>query len=145
PSPDIRVAFGYPLKKEGRERACQGTIGGYGVFTQTDCPEAAVKWIKKLTGLGHMLRVCSMIQFIPPRGSLGVKVAEEVNDSIFDRAVENSEWFHSYPVSPVGATAGEEIKVAIQEAVLGKKSPKEAITGAAKRINMFLTDYYEKH
>lgn len=143
-NPDIKVAYGYPLEK--RKRVSEGTIAGYGVFKQTDDnPEAAVKWIKELTGPKGMFLMTTTIQFIPPRYSIGEKVAREIDDAVYNRAVENSEWFEGYPISPIGAAAFEEIKVAIQEAVLHIKSPKEAISDATKRINELLVDYYKKH
>ena len=133
-----RLVYGYALKR--KVAASEGTVAGYGVFAQTRNPEAAVKWVKQMTGPTGMFLLDTAVNFIAPRYSIDRKVSETINDAVFNRAIENSVWFRSLAVSPIGAAAFEEAKIAIQNAVLHKKTSREALLEAKNKIDKLLAE-----
>jgi len=142
-NPSLRVGLAYALKDKAD--ASNGTVAGFGSFKQSKNPEAAVAWIKVLTGPNAMSVIDQQLSFIPPRFSVDAAMKAKMNDPIFNRAVENSQWFQpTVPASPVGAAANEEIKVAFQKIILKKQPVDQALEELTTKVNKLLDDYYKK-
>ena len=87
-NPDLKVGLAYAMKD--KKTISSGTIAGYGVFNQTEVPEAAVEWVKALTGETGMYLIDTTLNFIAPRFSVDARMAEDMDDPFYKRAVENS-------------------------------------------------------
>jgi ABC-type glycerol-3-phosphate transport system substrate-binding protein len=143
PDLDMNIKLGYPL--EDVKISSNGTIAGYGSFNTTKHPAEAAAWIKTITGNKGMLLIDKALGFIPTRKSVGKVMAAEMNDSTFDRAVENSQWFvPTVPASPIGSAANEIIKSAFQEILLDVATVEDSLSRATDSINKMLDNYYEK-
>ncbi len=142
-NPDLRVGLAYAMKDE--RSASSGTIAGYGVFEQTKVPEAAVEWAKAITGETGMYLIDKTVNLIPPRYSVDKRLTAEMNDPIFARAVENSQWFFpTVPASPVGAAANEEITSVLMQVVMKELTPAQAGAEMKRKVDALLDDYYAK-
>jgi len=142
-NPTMRLALAYVLKD--KVPMSNGTIAGYGSFTVTKNPEAAVAWIMALTGSKGMELIDRAVNFIPTRFSVDSKFTEEMKDPLFARAVENTAWFKpTVPASPIGAAANNEIMIAYQKMILKQASVEDALKDCVAKINRLLDEYYKK-
>jgi len=142
-NPKMRLGVAYVLKDKAAWS--NGTIAGYGSFKVTKNPEAAVAWIKALTGPTGMELIDKVANFIPTRLSVDAKLTKERNDPLFARAVENTEWFRpTVPASPVGAAANNEVMIAFQKMILKQASVEDALKDCVAKINRLLDEYYKK-
>lgn len=142
-NPDLRVGLAYAMKDQ--RIASSGTIAGYGVFKQTKVPEAAVQWVQAITGETGMYLINKTVNLIPPRYSVDEKLMAEMDDPIFERAVENSQWFFpTVPASPVGAAANEEISSVLMQVILGELTPQQGGEEMKRKVDALLDDYYSK-
>ncbi len=142
-NPNMHLVYAYPFKD--KTVSSNGTIAGYGSFTTSKNPAEAVAWIKAITGAAGMTSIDKVVNFIPTRISLDATFKDMMKDPIFNRAVENTEWFvPTVPPSPVGPAALEEVKSGFQKMILHQASVEDAEAEMTARINKLLDDYYKK-
>ena len=142
-NPDLKVGLAYAMKD--KKTISSGTIAGYGVFNQTEVPEAAVEWVKALTGETGMYLIDTTLNFIAPRFSVDARMAEDMDDPFYKRAVENSAHFvPTVPASPVSAAANEEISSLLMKMILKEATPAEVAAEMTQKVDALLNDYYSR-
>lgn len=138
--PDLNFKLGPVL--EHKDRVCMGTVAGHGIFSQSEHPEEAAKWVLFLTNKENTLDFLEFFYLISPRISLDPVLKELIKDPNFHVAVDESKYARDMVTHPASAHFMKEILVVIQEAVLHEKSSKDALDDAAKKLNTVLETMY---
>ena len=134
------IVFG-PIWKD-KVKATNGTVAGYGVFSQSKNPEAAVKWVKFLTNTENMVTFAKKTGFLAPRRSADTQLKKILNDPHFDIVADESPYAHGYfAIHPQSRAVRPYLSAEIEAAILGKKTPEQALKDADKAINDMMARY----
>lgn len=134
--PDLNFRLGPVLKY--KDQVTMGTVGGYGIFSQSKYPDAAAEWLLFFTNDQNQLDFLEYFYFISPRTSLDNSLKASITDPNFHVAVDASKYARDMMTHPASAHFMKEILVAIQEAVLHEKMAKDALDDAAKKMSTIL-------
>ena len=137
--PDIKFIVGNILNKE--RRLAHGTVAGYGVFSQSQHPADAAKWVTFLTNKENTTDFDIQLRFIPPRQSIDQQVKEAINDPEFSKAIDQSQYTRENLVHPLTQPMMKLILPHLQGAILHEKEIGAALTDAEAAVNDLLSTY----
>jgi len=133
--PDLKYAVApYPV---GRKAANLATTDHIVMLKTAKNKENAWKWIDYVTNKKHAQEWSKFIGFNPFRKS-GLQDPTFTSDPNFKVLIEEAENGRAYPTLPEWPLIDSQIANAVQEALSGKKSPKEALDNAAKKVDEIL-------
>jgi multiple sugar transport system substrate-binding protein len=133
--PDLAYAVApYPVGKQGGTLATTDHI----VMLKTaKDKKASWKWIDYVTDKKHSQEWNQYIGFIPYRKS-GLEDPNFTTDPNFKVLINEAKNGHAYPTLPEWPQIDNLIANAVQQALAGKKQPKEALDDAAKKVDEIL-------
>ncbi|RKD25956.1 hypothetical protein BEP19_03255 [Ammoniphilus oxalaticus] len=131
------LAFGiapYPVKKKA---ANLGTADHIVMFNTSNKKEAAWKFIDFFTNEENDKKWAKYQGFIPYRKA-NIENNEMANDPNFQLFFDVAKDSVSYPVLPEWPQIDQAVAEAIQKALMGEKTPKQALDEAAETVNALL-------
>ncbi len=137
--PDVKFTVGNILTKE--RRLAHGTVAGYGVFSQSQHPAEAAKWVAFLTNQENTAQFDIQLRFIPPRQSIDQQVKEAINDPEFSKAIDQSQYTRENLVHPLTQPMMKLILPHLQAAILHEKAIGAALADAEVAVNDQLANY----
>lgn len=124
----------YPI---GKQAASLATTDHIVMMKTAKNKQNAWKWIDYVTNKEHAQEWSKFIGFNPYRKS-GLNDPNFTTDPNFKVLIDEAQNAKSYPTLPEWPQIDDAIANAVQEALAGKKSPKEALDHAAKKVNDIL-------
>ncbi|MGB8956964.1 MAG: extracellular solute-binding protein [Tumebacillaceae bacterium] len=133
--PDLPYAVApYPV---GKKAANLGTTDHFIMLKSAKDKQAAWKWIDYATNKENAQAWTQAAGFIPYRKS-GLEDASLTVDPNYKMLIDEAKNSRAYPTLPEWPQIDELIANAVQEALAGKKTPKEALDDAAKQADAIL-------
>jgi multiple sugar transport system substrate-binding protein len=137
--PELDFFLGDILTKE--KRLAHGTVAGYGVFSQSEHPAEAAKWVATLTNQENTKTFDVTLKFISPRSSIDEEVKEGIGDPEFAKAIDQSQFTRENLVHPLTQSMMKLVLPHVQGAVLHEKDVDQALVDAEKAVNDLLATY----
>lgn len=145
-SPDLRMLsevwgegalrIGEPLMY--KEQAAFGTVAGYTISEQSENKEAAAAWVRFITDPETMTEICGQSGFFVPRASIG-KIHGD--DPILSEVEDQLAFVRATPAVLGGRQVlTDALTPEIQAAVLGQKTPQQALDDAAALATSILAE-----
>ncbi len=131
------VALGVAPVLKNKDQACFGTVGTFGIFSTTKSPDAVAKWIKFMSQPENQAFYNTVSGFVPPRTS-ALKLwnvdplVKEFATLAAPSIRADTDTFYYYNQN------AQFVLPALQEAILHKKTPKQAMDEAANNMNQYI-------
>jgi ABC-type glycerol-3-phosphate transport system substrate-binding protein len=131
------VNLGVAPVLQNKDQACFGTLGTFGIFTTAKDPNAVAKWIQFMSQPENQAFYNTVSGFVPPRASafklwrvdpLVKEFATVASPSI--RADRDTYYYYNQNAVLVLPS--------LQEAILHKKTAKQAMDEAAKAMDQYI-------
>ena len=131
PHLDIDVA---PILKH-RERLSYGSVAGYGMIKNSKHPKETATWLNFITRPDNMKFMCRGMMYFPSKKSVG-KIYDD--DPLMSKL--EAELPYTRPdVNHIHARSAPQVLVPeMQDVLLGKKTPEQALDYAEKAVNAIL-------
>lgn len=112
-----------------------GSVGALSIFNTTESPEAAVAWVKFVTGKETMKKFLRASTYLPPRLSLKDMWADNEDNSFKSQFVEQ---VNVGVLHPKSRELMDVLRTAIQGCLLGRSDPKATLEQAAADVDDLL-------
>lgn len=130
------LKIGEPLMN--KEQASFGTVAGYAISEQAESKEAAAAWVQFVTSPEIMTEINQRSGFFAPRVSIG---AIHADDPILGAVEEQLAFVRATPAVLGGRQVlSDALSPEIQGAVLGQKTPQQALDDAAAMATTILEE-----
>jgi len=134
------LKIGEPLRY--REQAAAGTVAGYAISAQSANKEAAAVWVQFITSPETMTEIDSKSGYFVPRQSIG-KI--HTDDPILSALEDQLPLVRATPAVLGGREVlTDALAPEIQAAVLGQKSPQQALDDAAAMATSIINEQQSK-
>lgn len=149
-APDLDFDVANPPIPEGGELITE--MGGFGFCIPRDCPnpETAWKFVKWTASKEAQLKFSALGE--PPLGGGGLTVRKDVSEHApfytlqpkWAKLVAMESFGRFWPTTPITGEMQTELKDMIDSVLYHKKSPKEALDYAAKKLQEALDEVYRR-
>ncbi|TDE11459.1 ABC transporter substrate-binding protein [Jiangella asiatica] len=121
---------------ENREQVAYGTVGAYGVLSTTDNTDAAQAWVNWISRPEALREFDVESGYFAPRRSLDDLYADDPVLGDVEKLIPMTSTFGPHPAKSVEVMTT--LRVEVQAALLGRKSPAEALADAEAEANRIL-------
>ncbi|MBB6097505.1 ABC-type glycerol-3-phosphate transport system substrate-binding protein [Deinobacterium chartae] len=127
---DDNLVIGLPLR--GSKQVTYGTVGGFAMPTKRGDSAAAKAFLDYLIQPATLKKINLGAGYFPPRKSVG-KLHD--NDPVLSRLEDSVQYAIPGEVHPLSRQVMSVLAPELQAAILGKKTPKQALDDAARAAN----------
>ncbi|PSL00405.1 multiple sugar transport system substrate-binding protein [Haloactinopolyspora alba] len=121
---------------ENQEQVAYGTVGAYGVLGTSDNTAAAREWVKWISRPEALREFDVESGYFAPRKSLDDLYADDPVLGKVEKLIPTTSTFGPHPAKSVEVMST--LRVEVQAALLGEKSPEEALAAAEEQANRIL-------
>ena len=132
-APHLKIGTGLALTN--KKRVGYSTIAGYGVFKSSKHPQETVLWLRYMTRLDNMKYLCRETSYFPAKRTTETLYPD---DPIFATMEKEAPYCRPDIATPYARQIAQTLIPLIQNSVLGRTTPQEALDTAAKAVNEML-------